>query len=252
MSVERDAFIDALYLARRGGSGLPELDESRLTDHRALELQLAVLDRFLADGEGLGGWKVGLTSGPARDRMGKDFRPFGYILERRILSSGTTIPLGSIWSCQIEPELCLVIGSRLMGGSVTRDEARAAVRAVAPAFEINERRAANRGDGLLVADGLAQWGVVVGPEIPPPEGLGDTTVEFYRDEQVIDITTPGDTMDDPYLALSRVCRSLHTYGLGLEPGQHVITGSFLHHAPQGPASYRASFSGIGSVSVSLV
>ena len=59
-------------------------------------------------------------------------------------------------------------------------------------------------------------------------------------------------MDDPYLSLARVCRLLHKYGVGLEPGQPVITGSFCHHAVRQPGSYRAVFVGIGEVSVQFV
>jgi 2-keto-4-pentenoate hydratase len=36
-----------------------------------------------------------------------------------------------------------------------------------------------------------------------------------------------DTLDDPYLSLARVCAALHPFGLGLEPGQRIITGSVL-------------------------
>ena len=33
------------------------------------------------------GWKVGLTSGAARDSMGEGFRPFGHILPDRVFDS---------------------------------------------------------------------------------------------------------------------------------------------------------------------
>jgi 2-keto-4-pentenoate hydratase len=81
------------------------------------------------------------------------------------------------------------------------------------------------------------------------DGLGDTRVEFYRDDQLVETNTPGATMDDPYLSLARLCRLLHKYGRGLEPGQPVITGSFCHHPVPQPGSYRAVFSDIGEVSV---
>jgi 2-keto-4-pentenoate hydratase len=136
---------------------------------------------------------------------------------------------------------------------VAAADAKAAVRAVAPAFELNERRVGpDKGNELLVADGLAQWGIVVGPEAPVRDGLIDTTVEFYRDEQLIETKTPGTAMDDPYVSLARLCRLLHKYGQGLEPGQPVITGSFCHHAVRQPGAYRAVFSNVGEVSVRFV
>lgn len=247
------AIVDALYVARKTSSHPSGLDHTQLGLEEALAVQLRVLHRFEAEGEQLGGWKVGLTSGQARDRMGKDFRPFGYILRSRIHPSGSTAPATRILNCSVEPELCLILGAPLRGESVDAAAAKAAVRAVAPAFEINERRVRpDDGPALLVADGLAQWGIVVGAEAPVRDGLVDTMVEFYRDEQLLETKTPGTTMDDPYLSLSRLCRLLHQYGLGLEPGQPVITGSFCHHAVRQPGAYRAVFSGIGEVSVQCI
>ncbi len=247
------AVIDTLYTARRDGLPLTGLDLTQLGLEDALTMQLGVLGRFEAAGERRGGWKVGLTSGGARDRMGKDFRPFGYVLQHRILHSGATAPLAKILNCSVEPELCLIVGAPLRGDHVSAAEAKAAVRAVAPAFEINERRILpDSGHAMLLADGLAQWGIVVGPEAPVRDGLIDTTVEFYRDEQLVETKTPGTTMDDPYLSLARLCNRLHQYGVGLEPGQPVITGSFCHHAVRQPGAYRAVFVGIGEVAVKFI
>jgi 2-keto-4-pentenoate hydratase len=250
---EQSATIETLYRARRDGVSLAGLDLTQVGLEEALTMQLGVLSRFENSGERRGGWKVGLTSGNARDRMGKDFRPFGYVLQSRIFRSGATAPVAKILSCSIEPELCLIIGTPLRGGAIDAAEAKAAVRAVAPAFEINERRIQpDSGHAMLLADGLAQWGIVVGPEAPVRDGLIDTTVEFYRDEQLVETKTPGTTMDDPYVSLARLCNRLHQYGVGLEAGQPVITGSFCHHAVRRPDAYRAVFSGIGEVSVTFI
>ncbi|HEV8716919.1 MAG TPA: hypothetical protein VGX03_29385 [Candidatus Binatia bacterium] len=247
---DQAAVVDALYVARKNGEQPSGLDQVQFGLEEALELQLRVLSRFEAAGERLGGWKVGLTSGNARDRMGKDFRPFGYVLQSRIFRSGATVPVAKIMNCAVEPELCLIIGSPLRGDAVDVAQAKAAVRAVAPAFELNQRRVGpDAGQALLLADGLAQWGIVVGPEAPVRDNLIETTVEFYCDEQLVETKTPGATMDDPYLSLSRLCRLLHKYGFGLEPGQPVITGAFCHHAVRQPGTYRTVFSGIGEVSV---
>lgn len=242
--------IEALYIARRDGAPLAAIDHVPFGLEEALRIQLEVFDRFRARGETVGGWKVGLTSGGARDRMGKDVRPFGYVLQSRILRLGATAPWTKIVKCSVEPELCLIVGSPLRGDAVDVAEAKAAVRAVAPAFEINERRVQpDQGNMFLVADGLANWGIVVGPEAPVRDGLVETTVDFSCDGQLIESKTPGATMDDPYLSLARLCRLLHKYGYGLEPGQPVITGSFCNHVVTRSGMYSATFSAIGTVSV---
>ena len=247
---EQSAVVDALYKARSTGSQPSGVDHVKFELDEALQIQLRVSDCFAANNEKIGGWKVGLTSGGARDRMGKDFRPFGYVLQSRILQSGATASWMKILKCSVEPELCLILGSPLHGDTVDAAEAKAAVRAVAPAFEINERRTRpEQGNAFLVADGLANWGIVVGPEAPVRDGLVDTTVEFFCDGQLIESKTPGATMDDPYLSLARLCRLLHKYGRGLEPGQPVITGSFCNQVVKQSGRYHAVFSGIGEVSV---
>lgn len=262
MLVEAEV-IEKLFLSRCN-STIADLSDIGTDD--ALGHQLKVLERFEAEGHKLGGWKIGMTSGNARDMMGKDYRPFGFILGERILSSGSKVPVpaSAIVNCQIEPELCLIIGEPLAGDRVSVTEAKAAVRAVAPAFEINEIRknpkdlqALRAGApsqeqmSLLQADGLANWGIVLGPEVAVKDHLVDTTVEFFHDGEPVGTETPGDTMDDPFLSLTRLCALLARYGRGLEVGQPVITGAFLHYSVKGPSSYRANFQGIGEVSINF-
>jgi 2-keto-4-pentenoate hydratase len=108
--VSDEILVEALFQARRKGVAGPELADPELIAAendlaKALDVQLAVLDRLLTSGERLGGWKVGHTSGSRRGMLGRDFRPFGYILDGRIIRSGDTLGHGQITSCFIEPVL---------------------------------------------------------------------------------------------------------------------------------------------------
>lgn len=243
------ALVEKLYRARLKGQNFSGFDSAITNLDTALELQLEVLQRFESEGEGLGGWKIGLTSGNARDRMGEGVRPFGFILESRVFASGSAVPLTDILNCHVEPEICLVLKDSLGGPHITTEEAKAAVRAVAPAFEINEIRVNPQKEGniALVADGLAHWGIVLGPETAPGDGLIDTTVEFSCNGELLGTKTPGQTMDDPYVSLARLCKQLDRFGRSLKPGQPVITGSFFHQAVKSPGKYQASFAKMGDV-----
>jgi 2-keto-4-pentenoate hydratase len=248
--MDDETLLRALVQARLKGSADAELSAAGRDLRQALILQLAVLDRLVASGERLGGWKVGLTAGARRDVMGKDFRPFGYVLDSRIFRSGDALAQDEITGCYLEPELCLVLGAPLRGDDIDPVAARAAVRAVAPAFELNEvRLPAGADHATTVADGLGNWGIVLGPEAPVRSDLTETTVELWHDDELVATKTPGDSMDDPFLSLSRLCGLLHQYGRGLQPGQRVITGSFCNHPVPGPGSWRADFSAIGEVAV---
>ena len=72
-----------------------------------------------------------------------------------------------------ENELCLTVGTRLEGAHVTRAQARAAVTAVQPAFEIIETRGDFRADVTQsLTDNCQQKAFVTGPAEPAPAGLG--------------------------------------------------------------------------------
>lgn len=247
---DRLVILENLYAMRRYHRKPADLSRVGLSLEDGLKIQLAVLRRFEESGELLGGWKVGLTSGSNRDRMGKDFRPFGYVLKSRVVRSGVEISRANILNCQIEPEICLVMGKPLHGGTVSIAEAKAAVRGVAPAFEINEIRVPRDwNEGLRLGDGLSQWGIVLGPESAVRDELNQTTLELFREGERILTSTPGATMDDPYLSLARLCQLLHKHGLGLQAGQPVITGAFCHEPVARPGRYRALFTNVGEVSV---
>jgi 2-keto-4-pentenoate hydratase len=251
--------VDVLYALARGGPLLESLP-SELAAYadasvdEGLALQTQVISRWRADGEEIGGWKVGWTSRKMRDSGGKDFRPFGYILASRVLPSGATVDPTGIVRGQVEAELCLKVGQRLAGDAVTRDEARAAVESIAPAFEINARRLANSLPlASRIGNGLNNWGLVVGPSSPPPDSLEGIAVEQFCDgASAGQAETSDEILDDPYLSLARVVTQLSRHGLAIEPGQYVITGSILPGmATGGHRSFAATFAGLGSVTVEL-
>ena len=101
-------------------------------------LQLQLLERWLNEGETLGGWKIGMTSGESRDALGAGIRPFGFVLASRMLGTGADIPRAHLYRGGVENELCFIMNSPL-GEHATAESARAAVRHAAPGFEINQK-----------------------------------------------------------------------------------------------------------------
>lgn len=104
-------------------------------------------------------------------------------------------------------------------------------------------------DMVNVANDLGQWGIVVGPALPPGTDLSTLAVSLHRDGELVDSGRSGpETLDDPYLSLARICRLLAPFGMGLEPGQQVITGAIVRFPPvDGPSTWTASFSGLSEV-----
>ena len=220
-----------------------------LSFRQGLAVQRNVLRHHIDRGARLGGWKVGLTSGPNRDRMGTGFRPFGYILADRIRQSPATIQLADMVNCSLEPELCLVLGDELRG-PCTPGEAREAVGAVCASFEVNEQRV-ERGvpSPILLADDLANWGIITGEQIEPPsDDLTMTRVVFECDSVVVGDAPPGEVMmDEPYVSLSRLASELAAFGEHLHRGDRVITGAFFREPIEKPGHWRATFDRLGTV-----
>ena len=179
------------------------------------------------------GWKIGLTSGVARDSMGQGFRPFGYILADRVFSSGAVIPLapfrqGEDIRVGVENELCFRMATAL-SGDASADEARAAVESVAAGFEINEQRLPR--DASVVdrlGDDLNQWGIVAGEDVVPDFGAFDfasLSVALSLNGDVVETVAARGHIDDHFDSIAALARQLGRFGRTLEAGSRVITGS---------------------------
>jgi 2-keto-4-pentenoate hydratase len=260
MSVEqvepdRRGAADVLWSISRGETidGPPPMSLRSYDDapiESGLPLQVAVIERWKRAGEQIGGYKIGWTSRAARDRGGPGFRPFGYVLARRVFQSGSVLSRGEVRNAILEPEICLTIGHRI-AGEVTTDEARNAVSAVSPAFEvISGRLPEGVSLPVRIGNGLNNWGIVVGAERPPDVDLSAVRVEMRRDGDLLGAADAGpDVVDDPYLSLARVAAELGRHGLTIDPGYRVITGSLVPgvRVADGGTRFEATFAELGSV-----
>ena len=237
---------------RRGAYFSPEL-VGRLTFDDALRVQLDILDRRLAAGERLAGWKIGLTSAAVRAHFGTDRQPFGHLLESGVIASPGEVALDAVaGGCGVEPELCVTMGADLRGPGVGADEARAAVASIAPGMEINQRRAGGVTDfGLSVADNLTQWPIVQGPPSPVTEDFDSDSlrVTMSCNGEVRGDVVGRDVIDDHFVSIATLANVLGEYGRHLECGQRLITGSFSKHDVAPGDEWRAEFAELGACSV---
>lgn len=220
-----------------------------------LRLQLGVLETWQAAAESVGGWKIGWTTRSARDSGGQNYRPFGFVLSSRIHKSGEILPLGLVGpNPAVELEIGVTMGTDLAGPDVTPEQARSAVSGLWPAFELVCRRIPS-GVGLAARLGndLGNWGIVVGPEQPPDSPLAALEATLRRRDEVVGRGGTGpEVLDDPFLSLARVTRTLDRYGLGLRAGQFLITGSLLPACPvDGPGTFTGDLAALGAVSVAF-
>lgn len=237
---------------RRGEYFPPEL-VGKLSFDEALRVQLDLLERKLAAGERLAGWKIGLTSAAVRAHFGTDRQPFGHILESGLLASPGEVALDDVGvGCGVEPELCVTMGSDLRGPGVTAEDARAAVAGIAPGMEINQKRSGGVTDfGLSVADNLTQWAIVHGAASPVADGFDSDALRVTMSchGEVRADVIGRDVIDDHFVSVATLANVLGEYGRHLEAGQRLITGSFSKHDASRGEEWRAEFAGLGACAV---
>ena len=242
----------------------PDSDPAPLFEHaqpsadEGQALQFQLLDRWLNEGEELGGWKIGMTSGESRDALGVGVRPSGFVLKSRIFASGAQLPRSRLFKGGVENELCFIVGQAL-GDGATPTGAKSAMAGLAPGFEINQKRLPpGSAPGLRIADNLSNWGIVCGEPITDAH-LSDNLSALQV--TLSELTNTGETeiesvasdghMDPHYESLAILAQRLADFGHSLTPGQQVITGAY-GKTPFAPGRFAGDFSlGIGRVVLEL-
>ena len=236
---------------RRGVHSPPEL-RGKLTMDEAYRVQLGFLERRERGGERQAGWKVGLTAEAMRRQVGYHEPIFAVLFASGHKPSGVTFNASELISPGFESELCLTIGQTLKGPGVTPAQARAAIAAVAPAFELVERRAAFTDDPpLAIADNAQQKYFVTGAELTPlPAGLmlKETVVEVFINGKSMARATGEAVMGDPTASVAWLANRLSEFGRALEAGMRIMSGSFVQMFPIQPGDrIEARFDPIGTV-----
>lgn len=234
------------------------LVETNISADEGQWIQLEILGRWLNEGEELGGWKIGMTSGDSRDALGKGIRPFGFVLRNRLFQSGAHIPRATLHNGGVENELCFFMGENADTEKNAKKQGWEFVSCAA-GFEINQKRLpVGCAPGIRVADNLSNWGIVAGDRVKPPKHLERLQVTLKKypivendvEIEIASVKSEGH-IDNHYQSLETLTDRLAEFGHNLEPGQWVITGAYGKH-PFEEAKFEGAFDlGLGSVEVTL-
>ncbi|WP_448331830.1 2-keto-4-pentenoate hydratase [Streptomyces sp. DSM 41534] len=222
-------------LARRlweAGNGADAVDPAaadRLDDlELAYAVESATRDLAIAAGERTIGYKIGLTSQPARDTFGADEPSAGHLLAGRLLEHGEPLAMAGLFNPLAEVEVAFTLGEALPGPDVTAQDVRDATATVAPAFEIVDSRwqGGPRGLPMLVADNTNAARAVLGSAVALPAS-GDLS-RLTATLTIGSTTVPGSAaavMGDPAEAVAWLARHLLRGGRRLEAGDIVLSGT---------------------------
>lgn len=192
---------------------------------------LALLELLTEHGGGPQiGWKVGFTNDAAQARHGATEPVFAgllgglsYVEEAELASPGGA-GLG------VEAEIAVRLGSPL-AGSVTRQDAAAAIDGVAIAFEIVQPRCKVDDAGLptLIADGTQQYGTILGEWNTGynPLTLDQTDVKLQIDGFTDGFMTATEVLGHPLNAITWLSEATARYGVELQAGDVILTGAII-------------------------
>lgn len=210
------------------------------------------IQRRLAAGEKLAGFKVGFTNIPVRDKMGLPDSTYGYLLDTMVLDNGGELRMDELIAPKIECEICFKLGQALEGKGLTIEQVLAATEGVSASFEICDARIKDWKcpyPDFFADNGFSARVILMGTWHPVSEVdlLGETVV-LTQDGKVLAEGKGEMAMGHPANALVWLAGKLADRGKGLKAGQIVMTGTLTPILPieQG-STYVASFSTLGEV-----
>lgn len=223
----------------------------------AYRVSLGVLERRRAAGERLVGKKIGLTAKAVQDMLGIDEPDFGFMTDAMALENGAETSIAeTMLTPMIEAEIALVLKSDLPMEGVTPEQVLDATEFAAPSFELVDTRFDTPKIAIVdtVADNASCAFFALGDERVDPRRLSlpDISCKLYCDGELISEGAGAAVMGSPLNSVAWLANRLGAFGVRLEAGDVVLPGSVVPFAAIAPGqSWRAEFSGLGSVSLSF-
>jgi len=246
-----DQAIDAFWQCARQRVPAPPEWIGRLDRETAYRVQLGVLARHVRAGDLHVGWKVGLTSKAMQVQQRVHEPVLGFLLASGDRRSGARIPFAELINPGFEIELCLTVGRTLRGPGITTEQAAAALSAVAPAFEIIEKRGDFAADlNVSLADNAQQRFFVTGSAVPVPPGgdLATVSVEILVNGAFTERALGREVLGTPAASAAWLANKLAELGLALEAGMRIMSGSFTKQYALGVGDrIEARFVPVGTV-----
>ncbi|UCH75489.1 MAG: hypothetical protein JSU82_06535 [Rhodospirillales bacterium] len=255
LAADATVLADAILRADASGAATPrvsELDPAIDLDG-AYRVQQRVVDRKLAAGDAVIGYKAGLTGKLARWWFDIEDPVFGVLLASGRRHDGATIGEPAGRHMLLEAEIAFVAGARIEGPVADVAALKPLIRGVAPVIEApaggfpkSEARKLTVAD--IVANNVSAHVLIVGKE-HSPDGLDlkKLTATLSRDDRQVSKGTGADAMGDPWTAALWLVNVAVRQGRVIEPGHYLSTGVIGKRIESEPGRYVAEFGELGRI-----
>ncbi|MBU2983699.1 fumarylacetoacetate hydrolase family protein [Lentibacter algarum] len=253
---QRQAYAKQLYEAELTGNWIdyptkvfPEVD---IEDAYAIGQH--VTDLKVADGRVIKGHKVGYTSAAMRRAFGAVEPDYGTLFDDWFVDEGTMIDKSRLNLPWVEIELLFALKAPLGGPHVNAIDVIQATDFIVPAIEICDNRyKTDDYTGVIdsIADAASCGLVVVGGN---PVRLTDVDPRalsgaLFINGEPVESGAAAAVMGNPVNAVAWLARKLHSFGVTMQPGHSILSGSFIAARSIKPGdAILADFGQLGQVS----
>ncbi len=254
-----EALGDELYQALRARKTLAPLT-TRYPDlviDDAYKISLAFLDKRVADGERVIGKKIGVTSKPVQNMLNVHQPDFGFLTDAMHVANGATVEIAAgLIAPRAEAEIAFILDRDIKGPGVTMEDVLAATRCIVPCFEIVDSRIADWKIKIVdtVADNASCGVFVLGEAQANPHDfdLAALKVTVMKNGEKLSEGLGAAVQGSPLAAVAWLANTLGAYGVTLDAGDIVLSGSLVPLEPAKPGDiFTMDLEGVGSASISF-
>ena len=223
----------------------------------AYAISRAFLEKRLDAGERVIGKKIGVTSKAVQDMLGVHQPDFGFLTHSMQVESGATVRIAErLIQPRAEGEIALILGSALKGPGVTPAEVLAATAAIAPCFEIVDSRIAGWDIRIVdtVADNASCGVFVLGSARADPRAhdLAALHLKVWKNGQPLSSGFGSAVQGSPLASVAWLANTLGAYGVSLEAGEVILSGSLVPLEPARPGDrFTLELVGVGGAEIAF-
>ncbi len=255
-----DQAVTNLYTAEKSRQQIAPLTQAYpdMNMDDAYAIQSAWMQRKIAEGDPVIGYKIGLTSRVMQRFMKIDVPDFGVLLKSMQFANHSTIAHGDFTDPRIEVELAFVLKKSLSGENLTIDDVLDATDYVVPALELIAARSYRTDPKTgytrtvmdTIADNAANAGIILGDKHFKPEDIDMRWSGgiLYRNDIIEETGLAAAVLDHPANGICWIAKRFAPHGIALEPGQILLSGSFTAPVIANPGdTFRADYGPLGEI-----
>lgn len=254
-----EKLAEELYDALRDGRTVPPLIGRfpALTVDDAYQISLGALARRRQDGERVIGKKIGVTSKAVQDMLGVHQPDFGFLTDRMWIDGDIDIAANTLIQPRAEAEIAFVLKDSLNGPGVTAADVMAATDYIAPCFEIVDSRIRDWKIGIVdtVADNASCGVFVIGAARanPSEHDLPALRVTVTKNGAPLSEGLGSAVQGDPAQAVAWLANTLGAYGVTLDAGDVILSGSLVPLEPAVPGDvFEMTLHGVGTCTARFI